>query len=256
MIRKYLLNPITIVSVAIIAFWFCSPWIIQAWILWLNKVGNYSDFGTFGDMFGTINALFSGLTIAGLLYTIFLQRKEMSNAQAAGMEQKKLAEDQIDLLKKQVRRAAYQRYEETFLSLIQLHLRHFDKVEPSLAGFEKNNIVPMGPNNEPNDWKSYYVSHLQQQVVIKNYGNYLLTFRFIVGTIQRKTEHETRKKYYRLYFAQLHVDEKRFLLYHFAFGKLTKPEGWEELREYLFEGFSGDHIHHLPFRDFLMSELR
>ena len=31
----------------------------------------------FGDSFGAVNALFSGLAFAGLIYTIFLQRKEL-----------------------------------------------------------------------------------------------------------------------------------------------------------------------------------
>ena len=34
--------------------------------------------GQFGDMFGAINALFSGLAFAGLIYTIILQREELA----------------------------------------------------------------------------------------------------------------------------------------------------------------------------------
>lgn len=33
--------------------------------------------GTFGDMFGSINALFSGLALAGIIITILLQRQEL-----------------------------------------------------------------------------------------------------------------------------------------------------------------------------------
>jgi hypothetical protein len=33
--------------------------------------------GTFGDMFGAVNALFSGLALAGIILTIVLQRKEL-----------------------------------------------------------------------------------------------------------------------------------------------------------------------------------
>jgi hypothetical protein len=35
------------------------------------------DRGLFGDMFGAVNALFSGLAFAGVLYTIMLQRREL-----------------------------------------------------------------------------------------------------------------------------------------------------------------------------------
>ncbi|WP_145153085.1 hypothetical protein [Paenibacillus xylanexedens] len=34
--------------------------------------------GTFGDMFGAVNALFSGLAFAGLIYTITVQRQELT----------------------------------------------------------------------------------------------------------------------------------------------------------------------------------
>jgi hypothetical protein len=37
-----------------------------------------NDRGTFGDSFGAINSLFSGLALAGIIYTILLQRKELS----------------------------------------------------------------------------------------------------------------------------------------------------------------------------------
>lgn len=33
---------------------------------------NWSNRGTFGDLFGAVNALFSGLAFAGLIYTIVL----------------------------------------------------------------------------------------------------------------------------------------------------------------------------------------
>ena len=49
-------------------------------ILWvIGGLATYwmSERGTLGDMFGAINALFSGLAFAGVIYTILLQRKEL-----------------------------------------------------------------------------------------------------------------------------------------------------------------------------------
>lgn len=37
--------------------------------------------GTFGDAFGTLNALFSGLAFTGVMVTLFLQRKDLSDNQ-------------------------------------------------------------------------------------------------------------------------------------------------------------------------------
>ncbi|MFY0628722.1 MAG: hypothetical protein JXR07_20685 [Reichenbachiella sp.] len=52
-------------------------------IIWLSytlitlKVFEIEDAAAFGDSFGGINALFSGLAFAGLLYTIYLQREDL-----------------------------------------------------------------------------------------------------------------------------------------------------------------------------------
>jgi len=54
-------------------------------IIWLcTLIGGYASFdnwaerGQFGDLFGSINALFSGLALAGIIYTIYLQKQELS----------------------------------------------------------------------------------------------------------------------------------------------------------------------------------
>ncbi len=40
-------------------------------------IPEWQNSGVFGDTFGAINSLFSGLAFAGLLYTIFLQSREL-----------------------------------------------------------------------------------------------------------------------------------------------------------------------------------
>lgn len=51
-------------------------------ILWL-ALPQATDRGLFGDMFGAMNALFSGLAFAGIVYTILFQRAEFSSNAAA-----------------------------------------------------------------------------------------------------------------------------------------------------------------------------
>jgi hypothetical protein len=46
-------------------------------VLIIFGLDNWSDRGTFGDLFGAVNALFSGLAFAGLIYTIVLQRNDL-----------------------------------------------------------------------------------------------------------------------------------------------------------------------------------
>ena len=40
---------------------------------------NLPDHGTFGDMFGAINALFSGLAFVGVIYAILLQQTQIKD---------------------------------------------------------------------------------------------------------------------------------------------------------------------------------
>ena len=56
----------------IVIFWFCTPFIV------FELFPTMDQRGQFGDLFGSINSLFSGLAFAGLLYTIFLQRNELA----------------------------------------------------------------------------------------------------------------------------------------------------------------------------------
>lgn len=43
----------------------------------ITSISSWSDRGTFGDMFGAVNTLFSGLAFAGVIYAIYLQSKEL-----------------------------------------------------------------------------------------------------------------------------------------------------------------------------------
>jgi hypothetical protein len=82
--------------------------------------------GTFGDMFGASNALFSGLAFTGLIYTILLQMKELraqrdelaaTREELAG--QKIALERQGELLEIQVFDSSFYELYKVFLSLIE-----------------------------------------------------------------------------------------------------------------------------------------
>lgn len=71
--------------------------------------------GTFGDMFGVVNALFSGLAFVGLIYTILLQREDLKLTQDELRGQKEELKTQNGTLK-------LQRFESTFFNLVNAHL--------------------------------------------------------------------------------------------------------------------------------------
>lgn len=66
----------SIIEIAIIGLIIITIWIFSGFFVY----DNFSDWptrGQFGDSFGLINSLFSGLTFLGLILTIYLQRREI-----------------------------------------------------------------------------------------------------------------------------------------------------------------------------------
>lgn len=73
------------------------------------------DRGEFGDKFGAINTLFSGLAFAGLTYTVILQSR------ALGIQREDLKETKDEM--------RLQRFENTFFNLISLHYKNIESLK-------------------------------------------------------------------------------------------------------------------------------
>jgi len=80
-------------------------------------IGENDERGTFGDMFGALNSIFSGLTIAGIIITILIQKQELNltreelirSANAQEQTQKALF-DQLKSMQTTTRINAFQDY--------------------------------------------------------------------------------------------------------------------------------------------------
>ncbi|MBQ8437503.1 MAG: hypothetical protein IJX21_02005, partial [Alistipes sp.] len=55
---------------------FLFIWLLS-WVLIDLCISESNDRGTFGDKFGAVNALFSGLAFAGLIVTLLYQKEEL-----------------------------------------------------------------------------------------------------------------------------------------------------------------------------------
>lgn len=99
-----------LVVVAVILLWGSYPvwsYIYKDWFAntWL------SEMGVFGDSFGALNTLFSGLAFTGIIISIFLQSQELNETRKDINRQTKEFESQTDALKKQV-------FENTFFQML------------------------------------------------------------------------------------------------------------------------------------------
>ncbi|HEY0842982.1 putative phage abortive infection protein [Methylotenera sp.] len=90
-------------------------WAMTGWILY-----PYEQRGTIGDMFGSINALFSGLAFAVLIYTIHLQRKELELQREELASTRNEIKEQKEYLAAQNDVLRTQNFENTFFQLLNL----------------------------------------------------------------------------------------------------------------------------------------
>ncbi len=100
-VRHYY-KPLVITGILVVTLWGMSG------ITLIALYGTMPDSpGTFGDMFGAINALFSGLAFAGLIYTILQQREELDLTRQEFIKQNETFR--------------LQRFENTFFQLLRLN---------------------------------------------------------------------------------------------------------------------------------------
>ena len=103
-------------------------WLVVVVILvilsWAGSGGllySRQDRGTFGDMFGAVNALFSGLAFVGIIYTVWLQRKELQLQRREMEETREELKGQKEQLAAQNETLRKQNFENTFFQLLRLH---------------------------------------------------------------------------------------------------------------------------------------
>lgn len=107
--NKSKINVLIILIMLVIAVWAISG------VLIIKFLTTWTDRGTFGDLFGAVNALFSGLAFAVLIYTIVLHRDEMKENRKEILLNKKNLERNAELQLK-AHEVLIQQVEQTHLS--------------------------------------------------------------------------------------------------------------------------------------------
>lgn len=113
-IKKY--RNLILLLLAVFIFW------LVAELIPYYRFRDWASRGQYGDSFGAINSLFSGLAFAGIIYTIILQqkelklqrkelfytRKELERSSTAQEESEKALKEQSKLMQEQARLMAEQ----------------------------------------------------------------------------------------------------------------------------------------------------
>lgn len=128
------------VGLAIVA---CGAlWFINYHFLVGKEIG---DRGTFGDMFGAVNSVFTGLAFVGLVYANLQQRHAIEIARKEARDTQKILSQQQLHLEQQNQEAKKQSFENTFFQL----LRILTELTESMDLLNKNGTVTKGKDVFP-----------------------------------------------------------------------------------------------------------
>jgi len=113
-------------AIVIFAVVIISPFVY--YLIVVNYFPEQENRGLFGDMFGGLNAVFSGLAFAGLIVTLLLQHKELKlQHEELALQRKELVQtrevlnEQKGQLEAQNKTMMKQNFENTFFQLLRLH---------------------------------------------------------------------------------------------------------------------------------------
>jgi len=109
-----------------------------------DKDSFFGDRGTFGDMFGAVNALFSGFAFAGIIITIILQSRELK------LQREELS-DTREVFEEQSRLMATQQNDNTFFNLLDNHRK---LIESFKSTYNKDGYELLERTTE--EWKNVF----------------------------------------------------------------------------------------------------
>lgn len=208
-------NPFLASLLGVSFLWLSTPIVLS--LIKYCRGYDLAKLGQIGDMYGTINSLFSGLTVAGLIYTIISQQKEISDT------------------KKQVRIQSYQRFENTFFHLIKLHQT---KHEVS-ANSEREWISPLS------DYASRLVSEVSyiddydritqlfrskhENFIKSTFGQYIMNYQNTIDFIYlHKNKKSSQSKYIKTYLLQLQTHELQFIFLFYTLKNDQPPNNFKD----------------------------
>lgn len=194
---------------------------VGVYLLFLNF--SWTERGQFGDMFGAINALFSGLAFAGIILTILLQREELK----AQREELKLTRKELKLTRREAKEQNdtlhLQRLDNTFFNMLTLH----NQILTALDMFSFRDVLSnlyMAIDEGKMHYEQSHLSHYEDQYyeTIRSYGgdfsSYLQSLAAIFSLIERSDLllDSERIYYYSILKNYISIKERVFLFYHLA----------------------------------------
>jgi hypothetical protein len=183
------------------------------WINWPIRDFSLSRSGVFGESFGVINTIFSGLAFAGLILTIHLQRNELAESKETFRKE---------------------RFEDSFYRLLDYYRQNLDdiKIIDHRTGTGHDGVAALSflikklhtvmqkyshflETDAEDDKKVYYFKlFLEAQRILGRQTRYLGTLECLLEQIEHELPTvEARTPYWRILMSQLTIFEVKYIFY-------------------------------------------
>lgn len=160
MLKKFV--PIVGIAAVVFAVFVCS---LYFYIFSGEFSSSQSDWGDFGSYIGgTVGALFASLSFLALLYTVYLQREELTTAIKA-------LQDGAESQKKQAENYEAQKFETTFYSLLELHndmVRSLELNSSNFSGYIAN-VATLDDRSDVSTYLKERQEHILENVELSQY---------------------------------------------------------------------------------------
>lgn len=157
-------TPLILLSIGVVALYFLS------WLLIGHFISDSAEQGQFGDQFGAVNALFSGLAFAGLIFTIILQKNELSLQREELSDTRQELNGQKLQMMQQNKTLRIQRFENTFFHMMELQ----QQIVNDLYAVERENKTVQEDTSSGVTYRSEVEEHKYQ-------GRNLFSHKFAYG---------------------------------------------------------------------------
>jgi hypothetical protein len=201
---------------AVIALWCLCFWLLNDahWggvpLIQGDSFIRFGDRGTFGDMFGSLNALFSGLAFAGLICTLVVQMQELKAQREELKETRGEIKGQKDIMKKQSEQIDIQNFENGFFQVFKLHneivkdIKIFDASKCKYSGREAFDFISASVNQDPvfaynKEISPEIAKRCIKGVMLAHWGGfdeYICSFISLVSFIKSSSVDENKIGYY------------------------------------------------------------
>jgi hypothetical protein len=111
-------------------------------VLVFRWFGEMDTRGQFGDIFGGVNAFFTGLAFAGVIYTIFLQRKELELQRDELHRSADALSEQVERLKEAAELSAISTLVDTYGTQLRPMLDATHQTRVDMAWHERQRAAP------------------------------------------------------------------------------------------------------------------